>query len=200
MKLIYIAGPYRARTTNEVRQNIRAAEERALDAVRAGHYPIVPHLCTGFMDGAAPDQQFLDGSLEALRRCDEVWLIDGWRDSQGTLQEVFTALALGIPVKDEHGNREHWPATRSERRQEKEGRPEIERTETGVYQPSPDDWPGIFIRGDQAFQFASALEGANIVARHQIALSYVEELISLLKSCRQGPTTDRDPGDEAVRS
>lgn len=103
MKLIYIAGPYRGATPNAMRENIRRAEERAADAVRAGHYPIVPHLCTAWMDGLAPDQHFLDGTLEALRRSDEVWLCKGWRDSHGTQQEVTVALLAGIPVKDDDG-------------------------------------------------------------------------------------------------
>lgn len=102
MKLIYIAGPYRAATANEIRTNIRAAESRAEDVIRAGHYPIVPHLCTAFMDGLATDQHFLDGTLEAMRRCDEVWLVEGWEQSHGTRLEIAEAWRLGKSVYDEN--------------------------------------------------------------------------------------------------
>ena len=116
MKLVYIAGPYRGATPNAMRENIRRAEERAADAVRAGHYPIVPHLCTAWMDGIAPDQHFLDGTLEAMKRCDEVWLCEGWRDSHGSKLEVATALASGIPIKDIDGSRVNLLTIHAERR------------------------------------------------------------------------------------
>jgi hypothetical protein len=119
VKLIYIAGPYRAKTIHGTKLNIRAAELRAEDAVRAGHYPIVPHLCTAFMDGLASDQHFLDGTLEAMRRCDEVWLCEGWRDSHGSKLEVATALTLGIPVKDLDGSRVRLLTVHAERRRKR---------------------------------------------------------------------------------
>lgn len=116
MKIIYVAGPYRSETTDGVRRNIRAAEDRAADVVAAGHYPIVPHLCTGFMDGSAPDDQFLAGSLEAMKRCDEVWLVAGWETSKGTEIEVATALSLGIKVRNESGTPVHQLTIHAARR------------------------------------------------------------------------------------
>lgn len=116
MKLIYIAGPYRAKELHRVKASIRAAELRAEDVVRAGHYPIVPHLCTAYLDGLAPDQHFLDGALEAMRRCDEVWLCEGWESSRGTIQEIAAAFERGMQVIDENGvpllpleDRDHLP-------------------------------------------------------------------------------------------
>jgi hypothetical protein len=103
MKLIYVAGAYRAKELYQVKANIRAAEMRAEDVVRAGHYPIVPHLCTAFMDGLAPDQHFLDGTLEAMMRCDEVWLVTGWEHSHGTRLEIAEAFRQQMDVYDEHG-------------------------------------------------------------------------------------------------
>ena len=119
MKLVYIAGAYRAETIYQMKRNIRAAELRAEDAVRAGHYPIVPHLCTAWMDGLAPDQHFLDGTLEAMKRCDEVWLCEGWRDSHGSKLEVATALTSGIPVKDIDGSRVQLLTIHAEKRRKK---------------------------------------------------------------------------------
>ncbi len=102
MKLVYVAGPYRAKTIHQVKANVRAAELRAEDVVRAGHYPIVPHLCTAYLDGLAPDEHFLAGTLEAMRRCDEVWLTEGWEHSHGTRLEIAEAWRLGKDVYDEH--------------------------------------------------------------------------------------------------
>lgn len=101
MKLIYVAGAYRAPTIFEVDANIRRARDRAADVVRSGNYPVVPHLCTCYMDGLAPDALFLSGGLRLLARCDEVWLVQGWERSEGTRQEIAAALRSGIPVLDE---------------------------------------------------------------------------------------------------
>lgn len=98
MKLVYIAGPYRAATLFELEANIRRARDRAVDAVRAGHYPVVPHLCTGLMDGLADDEHFLAGARELLHRCDELWLVEGWERSAGTLAEVCHAWDVGIRI------------------------------------------------------------------------------------------------------
>lgn len=98
MKLVYIAGAYRAKTLFEVEANIRRARERAVDVVRAGHYPVVPHLCTGFMDGLAPDEHFLAGARDLLAQCDEVWLVKGWEASRGTLAEIAWAFRNHKPV------------------------------------------------------------------------------------------------------
>lgn len=100
MKLVYVAGPYRAATLFEVEANIRRARERAVDVVRAGHYPVVPHLCTGFMDGLAPDEHFLAGARELLAVCDEVWLVKGWERSSGTLAEIASAFRCYKRVLD----------------------------------------------------------------------------------------------------
>lgn len=103
MKLVYVAGPYRAKSLHQVKRNIRAAEVRAEDVVRAGHYPVVPHLCTAYLDGLASDEHFLAGTLEAMRRCDEVWLTEGWEASHGTRLEIAEAFRLGKDVLDENG-------------------------------------------------------------------------------------------------
>ena len=98
MKVVYICGPFRAENAWEVEQNIRRAEETALAAWRTGDAVICPHTNTRFFDGAAPDNIWLDGDMEILRRCDRVILVDGWMTSQGSLAEVEEAHRHGIPV------------------------------------------------------------------------------------------------------
>lgn len=72
MILVYIAGPYRAPTEWEVLGNIRRAEEVALRVWKAGAACICPHKNTAFFGGAAPDDVWLTGDLEMVRRCDAV--------------------------------------------------------------------------------------------------------------------------------
>lgn len=64
-----------------------------------------------------------------------------------------------------------------------------ERVETGPLQFG-DDWPGIFIRGDNALGDAQMLEMAlpYLPADAWIARSVIEGLIKTLRSCRVGDT------------
>jgi hypothetical protein len=100
--LIYIAGPYRAPTTWEIDRNIVAARELGAHVARMGAYPVIPHSNTAHFDGLAPDELWLDGTLELLRRCDAVALVEGWGRSSGARGEVREADRRGIPIFREH--------------------------------------------------------------------------------------------------
>ena len=63
-----------------------------------GYAVICPHLNSAFMSGVAPEEVFLNGGLEMVRRSDLVVLTDGWAGSQGTAHEIEEARKLGIPV------------------------------------------------------------------------------------------------------
>lgn len=98
MKVIYIGGPFRAKTPWGVEQNIRRAEELALKVWQSGYVALCPHLNSRYFSGACPDKVWLDGDMELLRRCDAVLLVSGWSLSSGTCNEVEYAYAAGIPV------------------------------------------------------------------------------------------------------
>lgn len=105
MKLIYVAGPYTAPTHYQVTQNIRAAEEVAVELWRRGFAVICPHKNTAMLDGAVEDgEKWLQGGLEMLRRCDAVVVVEGWEGSEGTKREIEEARALGMRVY-------YWPTT-----------------------------------------------------------------------------------------
>lgn len=87
MKLVYVAGPFRAANAWEVEQNIRRAEALALEAWKCGVAVICPHANTRFFSGAAPDEVWLEGDLEILRRCDAILLTPDWERSSGTRAE-----------------------------------------------------------------------------------------------------------------
>ena len=63
------------------------------------------------------------------------------------------------------------------------------RAETGPMQFG-DDWPGVFIRGDNALMYANALDGVLRDMRGQdvYARLQVEGLRDLLRSCSVGDT------------
>ena len=98
MKLVYLAGPYRATTEWELLGNIRRAEALALEVWRLGAACICPHKNTAFLGGACDDAIWLAGDLEMLRRCDAVICTADWQRSAGSRDEVAMAKKLAIPV------------------------------------------------------------------------------------------------------
>lgn len=101
MKVIYIAGPYRASHAWALEQNVRRAEAWALEVARAGGIPLCPHTLNRFffgVPGLSEEDFWIPGMLELLRRSDGVLLIPGWEASQGALGEKRQAEAWGIPV------------------------------------------------------------------------------------------------------
>lgn len=99
MRLVYIAGAYRAPTPWGVEQNIRAAEDLAVKVHAAGMFAVCPHANARHMEGGdITDAHMLTGTLELMRRCDAVILVSNWRTSSGALAEVAEAMRIGIPV------------------------------------------------------------------------------------------------------
>lgn len=96
--LIYIAGPFRAASSWQIEQNIRRAEQIALEVWRAGGVGICPHSMTRFYQGELPDRVWLDGDLAILARCDAVLLLPFWEQSEGARAEKAHAESLAIPV------------------------------------------------------------------------------------------------------
>lgn len=98
MKVVYIAGPYRAASEYGVVQNIRRAEAMALEVWRAGAAAICPHMNTAHWGGACPDEVWLTGDLEILRRCDALLRVPGEYTSVGTSAEIEAARANDQPI------------------------------------------------------------------------------------------------------
>ena len=96
--LAYVAGPYRAATVDGIRENIEAARRVAQRLWQAGFPTICPHMNTAFMDGAAPDEVWLQGDLVILERCDAIVLTPGWDRSKGAVAEREYALERGLVV------------------------------------------------------------------------------------------------------
>jgi len=98
MKVVYVAGPFRAANDFEVDVNIRRAEEVGLEAAKLGCSVVIPHANTRNFHHHMPEPVMLDATLELMRRCDALILVEGWQDSQGTRDEMCEASFLGIPV------------------------------------------------------------------------------------------------------
>lgn len=108
VKVVYVAGPYRARTVWKVAKNIFQAKMMGLRVAKLGAMPFVPHANTAFYDGELPDRFWLEGTLEVLSRCDALLLMPKWRKSSGTKAEVKLARNLGIPVFESVADLKTW--------------------------------------------------------------------------------------------
>jgi hypothetical protein len=98
LPVIYVAGPYRAPTAHGVFTNILKAREAALVVWKMGAVAICPHCNAGLFDGEAPDEVWLAGDLELLRRSDAVLMLDGWNASSGASAEHQLATDMGLPI------------------------------------------------------------------------------------------------------
>lgn len=97
-RLIYIAGPYRAADPWRVNANVNRAECVATMVWEAGHYALCPHANTRYASSRVTDAQYLDGTMEMMRRCDAVLVLPKHGESEGTMGEIADAEARGIPV------------------------------------------------------------------------------------------------------
>jgi len=99
-KLVYIAGPYRSDTEYGVKLNIDRAEAVALKYWKAGYAVFCPHKNSSFMGGSCPDETWLEGGLAFLAKCDAIVMMEGWKDSAGSVVEYNKAWQLGLEVWD----------------------------------------------------------------------------------------------------
>lgn len=104
--LAYVSGPYRdKRGTAYVEDNIRAAEEVAKSLWQMGYAVICPHANTRHFDGIVGADDFIEGDLVLVERCDLVVFLPNWAHSQGAKQEFRHAVQHGKPVylwRDHH--------------------------------------------------------------------------------------------------
>lgn len=99
MKLIYVAGAYRAEGWHNVFENILKARAAARLLWLKGWAVICPHANSILMDGPdIPAQTFLDGDLEIIQRCDAICMLPGWEKSEGSNMEYAHAIELGLEI------------------------------------------------------------------------------------------------------
>jgi len=98
MELLFISGAYRADTVKGRSQNIKRARAAAIRMWQAGYAVICPHLNTAHFDGLCDDSVWLEGDLEMLRRCDVIYMMKGWQDSEGARAELNHAMLWGTEI------------------------------------------------------------------------------------------------------
>jgi len=104
MQVVFVSGPFRAPTQWGIETNVRHAEEVSLKLWQKGYAVICPHTMTRNFQGAAPDEVWLKGDLELLRRCDAIYMLIGWPHSTGARDEYAEAVVRGMRMYFEAAN------------------------------------------------------------------------------------------------
>jgi len=95
MQVIYISGAYRARTIFGVLWNIYKARRAAQELWANGYAVICPHMNTALFDDGFP---YIRGDCEILKRCDKIYMLKGWRKSEGANIEYQVALQHKLDI------------------------------------------------------------------------------------------------------
>lgn len=98
VKVIYVAGPFRATTQWRIMQNVKRAEDVSLKLWKLGYAVICPHTMTQHFQDECPDEVWLKGCLELMTRADAIYLLKGWENSEGSIAELKIAREIGLAV------------------------------------------------------------------------------------------------------
>jgi hypothetical protein len=94
MKIAYIAGSYRTKSRLKRLYYIYKAQKVAIEYWKKGYAVICPHLNSGFFDGKASDEIFLEGYLKFVECSDVLIMLPGWLNSAGSQAEHKLATKL----------------------------------------------------------------------------------------------------------
>lgn len=96
MKMVYIAHPFSGKP-----ENIENVKNIILELLKQDPQTVYysPLHATGFYYFAISYAEGMKHCFEALKRCDELWLCEGWEESKGCNMEVHFAQQNGIPIR-----------------------------------------------------------------------------------------------------
>lgn len=101
MRVVYVIGPYTAKTREECKNNIAAAVHTGVRVARKGYAPLIPHQNTALFDwdyNIGDATFWYEATAALLRRSDIAVLCAGAADSKGSQREIEICKELGIPV------------------------------------------------------------------------------------------------------
>lgn len=99
--IIYVSGAYMGKDNGQsINSNINLAREAAIELWQRGYTVISPHLNTQNFekDCNCTYDDYLVGDCEIVRRCDGVFMLYNWEESNGASIERQIALENNIPV------------------------------------------------------------------------------------------------------
>lgn len=101
MRVVYLAGPYRAKTIFGVLWNIRKARRVAIKLWKWGYAVICPHANTALFPHEGKIN-YIKGDLEIILRMreghDYMIMLPGWQKSEGAKAELERAHNISLKV------------------------------------------------------------------------------------------------------
>ena len=94
--VVYVAAPYRSNTIDGIWENVITARQYAKRVWEAGYTALSPHCNSFLMDGLCPDEAFLEGCIELLKRCDYM-IVPSDTISTGMRLEMEHCIATDKP-------------------------------------------------------------------------------------------------------
>ncbi len=93
---VYIAHPYGGKEENKLK-----VESIIKDLVSQYDNVIFisPIHLFGYLYNEVSYSQGMEWCLNILNECDEIWLCNGWEDSQGCRMEYYNSIVNNIPIK-----------------------------------------------------------------------------------------------------
>jgi hypothetical protein len=100
IKLVYVAGPFSAKTREGVEANILAAAKLGVEVAKLGACPWVPHANTALpeYEHVQPYRFWIDATERQRQLCDAMIMLPNWRASSGAREEHAAAVAQGQPI------------------------------------------------------------------------------------------------------
>ena len=97
-EIVFVSGKYRGNFIQRL-VNIWKARRVAKRLWKEGCIPLVPHLNSCMMDGVVTDEEFLDGCIKMLDKCDTIYMMEGFSRSHGATEELCHAMKTGKKVR-----------------------------------------------------------------------------------------------------
>lgn len=101
--VVYLAGKLRGNFITKwlhIRKAKRVAEELWINGVVV----VSPHANSGWIDTPETDKFVLPANIHLMKMCDAVVLLDNWKTSVGTKEEIRQALKAKMPIFTSHMN------------------------------------------------------------------------------------------------
>lgn len=98
---IYVAARYSADNYLDIMKNIGIAVEAGIGVAKKGHYPFIPHidyLLAIQCKGELPLDYYYKCSIEWLKCCDAILIVNGLKDSKGVKKEYEYAKSVGMKI------------------------------------------------------------------------------------------------------
>ena len=95
--LVYISGLY---SNGETDKNIKTARDMAIKIWEADFVAITPHLNTMHFekDCKCKYEDYIEGDIEILKRCDCIYALPNWKKSDGAKKELTYAMQNNILI------------------------------------------------------------------------------------------------------